>query len=354
MKRLKHFMLALAIVLISFTLPTVVKATNVTYKAKIYTSISTDVYVNGLDKNLEEGYKYYVHIAQDNTIDTNTLISNVSMAKYATLSYDNTSNQYHLGISSYSGIFEKTGDYYIYLMKGKMGDKSTFEVLNGPTKLDAPENLSLGSRINVYYSSNSTSVYIKQFSYYTKMYGTDRKMKFHIGKISDKNLLKELSNNNSNANEKLYEYAKQSSNYIYSGEFDTTKTAVMDYNILSGKMTVEPGEYYFGYYELDDENGTYVKLDDIQAYKATQDGILDNFTSYDGSDEEVDENSGNTASNTENENVPTKNNNNNNDATAITGKLPKTGKSVTIVASILLVVVVGIFAYFKYSYLKGI
>ena len=353
MRKIKFFILILLVALISVALPTVVKAADITYETEIYDSINTAIYVTGLENDLEDGYGYYFHVTQDNNISTETLILNASYGKYSSLFYDSTIGKFYTKVSQYFGIFEKTGDYYIYLLKGKVSDKSTFEVIDGPTKLERPKSLPNGSRIQVNYGSSSTSFYVNQFGYNIKMFGTDRKIKFHVGKISDKNILRKISDKDIGAYDELYEYAQQSDNYIYSGEFDTTKTGVLDYNILDGNMTAIPGEYYFGYYELDDEDGKYVKLDDVRAYTADKNGILSGFAKYE-EPEDNNQNSNITAPNISTVNSTIQNTKNTNDATAKTGNLPKTGKNVLIGITVLLFIVVGVFTYFKYSYLKDI
>ena len=107
-------------------------------------------------------------------------------------------------------------------------------------------------------------------------------------------------------------------------------------------------EYPFEFY-----NGKYVKLDDVRAYTADKNGILSGFAKYE-EPEDNNQNSNSTAPNISTVNSTIQNTKNTNDATAKTGNLPKTGKNVLIGITVLLFIVVGVFTYFKYSYLKDI
>lgn len=147
-----------------------VNAANISYKTEYYSAIDTAIYVNGLDNNLEEGYSYYIYVTQDNTTDVDTVISNANMAHCDGLKYDSESNQFYLKVSAHNnGNFEKAGDYYAFIVKGKVTHKNTFSLIDGPTKLERPKLLANGDRITVNFTQNATSYYIRQYNYYTRI-----------------------------------------------------------------------------------------------------------------------------------------------------------------------------------------
>lgn len=350
--------------------PTIVNATDVTYKTEFYSSIDTAIYVNGLDNNLEEGYNYYIYITQDNTTDVDTVISEVNVAHCDSLKYDAEKNQFYLKVSAHNmGIFEKAGDYYAFIVKGKITHKDTFSLMDGPTKLERPQLLANGKRITAYFNKDGAVYYISQYAYHTKMYRTDRKVKFYLGKIEDENILKKLSENTSDAYDILYDYAKKNADYLYSGAFDTTATGTLDYNIWKDYTGLKNGEYYFVYYKLDDENGKYAEMDDVQAYTFNNSGVLEKFSKYVVNDDK--EQSPGTTDTKPTGDSSNKNQNNNNsgasnngssnntigkkdDKTIVSGNLPKTGVSLGLILAMTLVIAGGIFTYFKYNRLKDI
>lgn len=231
-KEIKIILTFIVLFFIFLIFPTMVNATNITYKTEYFSAIDTAIYVDGLDNNLEERYNYYIYVTQDNTIDIDTIISKATWAKCDTLKYDSESNQFYLKTSGYNmGDFEKAGNYYAFILKGQVADKSSFSLIDGPTKLERPKLLANGNRIPVYFLENETSYFINQYAYYTKLFGTDRKVNFYLGKIEDETLLIKLSEKTSDAYDVLYNYAKENNNYLYSGVFDTTATGGLNYNI---------------------------------------------------------------------------------------------------------------------------
>ncbi len=247
-----------------------VNAANISYKTEYYSAIDTAIYVNGLDNNLEEGYSYYIYVTQDNTTDVDTVISNANMAHCDGLKYDSESNQFYLKVSAHNnGNFEKAGDYYAFIVKGKVTHKNTFSLIDGPTKLERPKLLANGDRITVNFTQNATSYYIRQYNYYTRMFKTDRKVKFYLGKIED-------------------------------------------------------------------ENGIYTNMDDVQAYTVNNSGILDKFSTYKAKEDSQ------------------KTSENEKDLTKASGKLPNAGIGITIISLIILAAIISIIVYNKYKKLKNI
>lgn len=363
--KLKNLLIALfSILLVLFFKTNIVYANDITYKTEFYTSTNTSIYVNGLDNNLEDGYNYYIYITQDNTIDEETFLSNARYAKYDALSYDKEKKCFYKKTSSYFGIFEKTGDYYAYIAKGNIsetgiaGTTDSFTFVDGPTKLERPSLLPNGQRIKVYYNENSISYYIKQYEHYTKLYGTDRKIEFYLGKIEDESLLIKLSDNTSDAYDTLYNYAKENNTYLYSGSFETTSTGIVDYNILQDFSGLEKGENYFVYYKLDNENGLYVEMDDVQAYTVNSSGFLDKFSKYNAKEsnskqEEELQNIEESEDLSEENSIISKTKKDK-DSTNTIDKLPYTGVSIKIFLILGLCFIILSFTYLKYEKYKNL
>lgn len=366
MKKLEMLIVTVLLFLFIIFLSSTVDATNITYKTEYYDSINTAVYVSGLD-NLEEGYKYYIYITQDNTISPDKIISNAKMAKYDSLNYDETNNKFYIKTSSYFGVFEKAGDYYTYIAKGKIGHNDTFNFIDGPTKLERPALLPNGERIKADFNENGTSYYIKQYDYYTKMHQTERKVNCYLGKIEDETILTKLSDKTSDAYDKLYNYAKDNKNYVYTTSFDTTSTGRLDHNIWEGYTEFKEGEYYFVYFQLDTEDGTYIEVDDVQAYTVNNKGILGKFSTYvanNNKGEDIStENPEHTKDDTKQQASDTKTSTQEKDSieksdtnkTASVNTLPHAGiYTIKIISIILVVIGSGIFSFFKYNRLKNI
>lgn len=363
MTKVKYLLMIILAILILFLTSTVVNAADITYKTEYYDSINTAIYVNGLDNNLEDGYNYYIYVTQDNTIDTSTIISNAKMAKYTSLFYDENTNQFYIKTSSYFGIFEKSGDYYAYIVKGDIsetgmaGTNDSFTFVDGPTKLERPPLLENGKRITADFNQNSASYDISQYDYYTKMYGTDRKVNFYLGKLEDTTILTKLSDKTDDAYDVLYTYAKNNNNYVYSGSFDTTSTGTLDYNIWKDYTGLKAGDNYFVYYKLDDENGTYIEMDDVQAYTVNSLGILVKFSTYVANNEDDKETNDSTETLTSPVDSPSspEKEPEENDETISSGKLPYAGQEIGIFAVITIIVLSGgAYTYFKYNRLKDI
>ncbi len=350
MTKAKKILLAIIAILFAILIfPTIAKAANITYKTEYYSSINTAIYVNGLENNLEDGYDYYIYVTQDNTTTTDTIFNKATFAQLDSLFYDSISNQFYIKVSTNTGIFEKAGDYYAYIVKGKVAQGSTFTLIDGPTKLERPNLLPNGERIEMHFNKNGASYYISQYDYYTKMFGTDRKINFHLGKIEDTTILTKLTNKTSDAYDALYNYAKNNTNYLYSGNFDTTSTATLNYNIWQDYTGIKDGEYYFVYYELDTENGKYIQLDDVQVYTG-KNGLPDEFVAYNPS-------TGGTQTPGTQQNPSTNNSgtsNNKQDSTTAKGILPYTGLSIGIITMIILVAIGGTYTFIRYNRLKGI
>lgn len=108
------------------------------------------------------------------------------------------------------------------------------------------------------------------------------------------------------------------------------------------------------YYELDNENGTYTEMNDVQAYTVDNSGILKKFSTYVAKNDNEESSSTIEDKPSNNTSTPQKTNINKNDSTKASGTLPYAGVIMRIIAVIVLVLIGGIFAYFKYNRLRDI
>ena len=242
---------------------------NITYTAKYKDAISYDITISGLGAP-EENYDYYALICQEQDVTDSDFAS--VFGKSFSIEYDANDNTWkgntlaaHDGVKSY-GVFEKAGQYYGYIAK-KPKVSATFEIIDGPTEVPMPELPPLGERININSSwASKTSCYIKVNAHNTMGYnGVQRTIRFYLGEVTDQNLLQELSEKGTAAYDKLLQYAKEQSVNLKEDSFKDTVSGLLDYNIAQN-YPIENGKYYFLWTILDDEDGTYVKVEDVAIY----------------------------------------------------------------------------------------
>lgn len=174
------------------------------------------------------------------------------------------------GIGTIIGL-EKVarGNTYITLYEydGTNFNKASDTILFNRPKLLAHTNRLIGQ----FYSDNSMDIRIKE------IFSENSSVKFKIGEVTDTTLLSKLDGTNNSAYAELMSYAKNDTNAIINGSVQITATVIGD-NIGSypnkwDSTKVSRDKYYYGYFVIDDENGTYYALEDVQLYKL-QDGGL--------------------------------------------------------------------------------
>lgn len=243
---------------------------NITYTAKYKDAISYDITISGLGAP-EENYYYYALICQEKDVTTSDFRAN--LGKSFSIEYDETTKKWYGntssardGVKSYD-VFERTGQYYGYIARMKVGSLLNYEMLDGPTEVATPELPPLGERISIHSSwASKTSCYIKVNANNTMCYnGVQRTIRFYLGEVTDQNLLQELSEKGTAAYDKLLQYAKEQSVNLKEDSFKDTVSSLLDYNIAQN-YPIENGKYYFLWTILDDEDGTYVKVEDVAIY----------------------------------------------------------------------------------------
>ncbi len=345
----------------------------ITYQAQYKDAISYDVIIKELEGN-EEEYMYRAMICQETDVEASDFAS--PLGKSFSIEYNAEKDQWEgntiealEGIHGY-GVFEKPGQYYAYVARVKIGS-SQYELINGPTEIPTPPIPALGQRIQMQILYDSTRYSIEVNALNTMLHnGVQRNIQFYLGEITDKELLKNLAANGEQAYDELLQYAKNQDSYLKTGVFQDTKTGIVDSNIIEGSA-VETGKYYFLYVILDDEDGTYVEIEDIAAYNGERkaNGTV-TLVDFDYTEEE--ESGGGQAEQnpptneieeqqnqqinevTQNEVVNSVNQNQNTDSTVANKPIPQTGegKVLIIVGSIILIVIIFYVKYKKYKEVK--
>ena len=318
---------------------------NITYTAKYKDAISYDVTISGLGAP-EENYRYYALICQEKDVTTSDFVTTFS--KKFSIEYDETTKEWHgntstalEGVHIYD-VFERTGQYYGYIARKESGSSFKYEILDGPTEVATPELPPIGERISYNFLTNSTDYRIAVNALNTMLHkGVQRTMNFYIGEVTDEQLLQNLKDNGRSAYDELLEYAKQNKANLQAGSFQDTKTGIVDYDILKD-FEIEPGKYYLMWSVLDDEDGTYVEVEDIEIYNATRlsDGRV-TFTDFEYTPPQQ-ENTNNVAnSNQINQNTT------NNDPTVANKQIPKAGFSVLGIIAIIIAIGAVVVFYIK-------
>lgn len=278
--------------------------------------------IQNVDLNKENHY-YYVHISHDkNEAPDLSKIVNVNDGYWNIIKSDGK-----ISSTILNNYLETNGDIYIWVAEVQNREQKI--VLNAK-KVNRLEQLPLTKRIVLYFG-DSLAGGIFCYEPYTS---TERKINIKIGKMTDDEILKNIKNNNANAMTNLLNYAKNADAIFENTySFGTTNPTVPQ------NVGIKDQEYYFVYVELEDENGKYYPVEDVELYQASISGNtvkLLNHTDRDfvysvSGDDETNINTGD---------------NNVKDNTIATGKIPQTGVSATIITLILaFAVVAGFIAY---------
>lgn len=319
---------------------------NITYTAKYKDAISYDITISGLGAP-EENYRYYALICQEKDVTTSDFVTTFS--KKFSIEYDETTKEWdgntgsaRDGVKGYD-VFERTGQYYGYIARTKSDSGLNYEILDGPTEVATPELPPIGERISIHSSwASKTSCYIKVNAHNTMGYnGVQRTIRFYLGEVTDQNLLQELSEKGTAAYDKLLQYAKEQSVNLKEDSFKDTVSGLLDYNIAQN-YPIENGKYYFLWTILDDEDGTYVKVEDVAIYngEVSNSGKVGlNSFKYTPPQQENTNNVAN--SNQINQNTT------NNDPTVANKQIPKAGFSVLGIIAIIIAIGAVVVFYIK-------
>ncbi len=356
MKVHKKIFLVLLIILFIIGISGYVSAANenITYEAEYDSATSYKLTITGLETP-EEGYNYYAMICQETDITGSDFFT--SGTKAFSIEYNSSTNTWegdtktaHDGITKMYGVFEKSGQYYVYIAKASASGVSSgagYEIIDGPTEIDTPELPALGRRISINSSAGSNTNYSIKVNARNTMYynGVQRTINFYVGEVTDTDLLKKLSEEGEGAYEELMAYAKQQVPNLEQDSFQDTSTGILDYNIVAD-YPIEEGKYYFLYSILDNENGTYNDVEDIEIYNGevsrTGEAGLTTFKYEDSGTTSTDENSSSNQINR------------NNDTTTSDKILPNAGNSLIIIIGIAIFVIIVVGLYIKNKQYKEI
>ena len=328
---------------------------NITYKAEYASSVSYKLTINGLEKDDEKYDMYSAMICQETDVTGEDFYS--VFGKDFPISYNEQTGSWE-GISLtstssgqvYSG-FDKKGQYYVYVAAKKVGDYTStgWEILDGPTAIETPDLPPVGERINITIFENSTGCNIRVNAIDTMSHnGIQRTIQFYVGEVTDTELLRNLSDSKNGAYDELLQYAKKQVPTLRQDSFKDTKTGYLDYNIVAD-YPIENGKYYFIYSILDNENDTYIDVEDVGIYNGvSSEGVsrLDNFEYTGivegGEEEEIDTN--------KSDNVPDRNN----DETTANRILPKAGKTSILIVFLCVTIIITVILYMKNRKYKDI
>jgi len=221
-----------------------------TTKAKFSVDSEYKLNVSGITELSNRSYYVFITpTATEPTVESdNYSITNAT--------YSFFSNQYDL-----VNFIEKNSDMYYWLCEKQMNYETGIrehKFIVSAKKLERPALKNIGSRINCYFFSDSTSTFL----YEAHDYNSTRNIKLKIGTVTDNSILLAIKNKESNALSRLLAYAK-SANSIYTGTVPLGNS-----NSITSKMDLKHEGYYYVYMVLDDENGKYYPIEDISLYQA--------------------------------------------------------------------------------------
>ena len=272
-------------------------------------------------KNVEfntENHYYYYHISHNKDENPDLAKIGEDLEYWQNISSDKKISS--IGLTSY---LETNGDIYIWIAEVQNREQKI--VLNAK-KVERLEQLPLTKRIVGYFSDS----FAGGIFCYEPHTSKERKLNIKMGKMTDKSILKAIKENETNAMKNLLNYAK-ASDYILEETYDFREQPT-----VPETAKIEDKGYYFVYFELEDENGKYYPVEDVELYQASVTGNkvqLINYTDrnfvYD-IDDDID--------------IDTKNNTVDN--TIAGGKIPQTGATaMTISVITVLAIVAGYIAY---------
>lgn len=165
---------------------------------------------------------------------------------------------------AYLPIAEKTGDVYVTIYESTTG--AEYKKVSDTILVKRLDYLPLTKRIKAHLFQDHSSIYVYE------LYNTERNINYKIGKVTDKTLLNSLKAGNASSLERLLTYAKNDQNPVKTGvaNFGMDQTSIFE------QKNISEGNYYYVYFEVEDENGTYYSIEDVNLYQALRDvdGLL--------------------------------------------------------------------------------
>lgn len=227
-----------------------------------------------------------------------------------------------------SGYVEETGDLYVWVYSEEsalIADKTHTTLISGE-KVERPEYPSYGNRI-IYAFGGEIETNVPRKGNLES--ARERKITVKIGKVTDSKILRKIKNKDSSGMSDLLAFAKKTQ-----ASFETTINSTSTCSKLDlSKLDKEKGAYYFIYFVMDDENGTYYPVEDVNLLFSDINNLLFN-QSDDGFKWEISDEEEKTEENKPTEEEPK-------DNTVAPTRLSNTGEKVGI---LILIAVAGISA----------
>lgn len=236
-----------------------------------------------------------------------------------------------LGIYITPEIYQQAGEkLYVWIREKQYNSNNSkfeYKYQMKAVEINRVPQWPLGTRISGFFTYEETSLIL--YDYYE---AGNKTIKYKIGKITDKSILRSIKNGESGCLSELMKYAKNASNG-YSG---TAKTGQTD-EIVS-KLNLSNDEYYYVYMELDTENGKYYHIEDVSLYQAKYLSGINKWYLYNYLDQEFVWNLGE---------EPQQDNNTTVDNTISKDIIPNTGKTLAFSLLVIGVSTLGILGYKK-------
>lgn len=260
-------------------------------------------------------------------------------------------------------VLEKKGDIYMSIVEeqrdySKENDEYIYKIISNKTKIERPAEKTITQRIyGIFYDLKDGS---DNLVFCTEAHSEKRKLNIHIGKITDISILKSIKNKEHDGMSKLLKYAKNNSNSDKAIVLEEQNSiGLFKASQISTALKYEPGEYYYMYFSLDNENEEYVDVEDIGLF-----GCFNSDSAYWLATESdstfkwtiSDENpvTDTTKPAEDNKNTDNKQEQPKDDTVSKEDKLPFTGVGIGLIMSIVVVTIAGIIMYKKVKYYKGI
>ena len=263
MKNVKKVLFAVIMLFIGVQCIMAENLTNLKVNFKHYSNLSNtyqDLYMEVTADNFGEN-EYRVLFTKDNS-SIPTVYNDPDDLVYLSLQ-DNVGEILNLEyVAKYGNVYVTLYEY----------DGTSFNKASDTILVNRPQLLAYTNRIvGQFYDDNSMDIRIKD------IYSENSKVKFKVGEVTDTTLLNKLDGTNNSAYAELITYAKNDTNPILNSsvQIGTSRTgdSLGIYSDAWDPTKVAGGKYYYGYFVIDDENGTYYALEDVQLYKL-QDGGL--------------------------------------------------------------------------------
>ena len=265
-------------------------------------------------------YYYYISNNKNDNPDLNKLGEDL---KY----WQTISSEGKIGASALTNYLETNGDIYIWIAEVQNGEK---KIVLTARKIERLEQLPLTKRIVGYFSDELSGGI---FCY--EPHSTSRKINIKIGRVTDDTILRNIRDNKDNAMSDLLSYAK-STGSIFEKTYTLGENPTMPENI-----NIKDKAYYFIYFELEDENGKYYPVEDVELYQAS---VSDRYVTL------INHTDRNFVYNISEDTGPTNDGkdypNNTVDNTTTPEKIPQTGLGITVIPIIVvLAIIAGTISY---------